>query len=328
VAQKPAPPSRLKGTLKITLPKSDPRLATSPIIITVKGSAEVNTEFFRLGDIAELAGRDEDYKRQLAEVEVGRAPLPGYTRTLTTGDIVVKLRAARLESDRIELICPPQIRISRAKADIALDRLQQTALTAVQEAYGANSEVAFEVVPFKGTAVLPAGKVRYVAGNPRGTLQAGQVFLPVSIFVDDKPQQTIEMTVKVKRKVRVVVALRNIEAREILTDQDVGVTLTELSSDTLQPVSNLLGAVGKRLTRKMTAGQVLSQVWIENPPVIVARDTVQLDQAIGAIHISTVVIARQSGGVGDTIRVYCEVTRKEIEVVVVDAKTVRLPGTD
>lgn len=316
------------GTLKVTLQKPAKSVENSPIIITVRATSEVPGDFFKLGEIADIAGRDETYKQKLAMVQVGRSPLPGNSRNLAPGDIVVYLRGAGLDSDRLELIAPPAMRITRSKSDISQDKLLQLALATVREAVGETPGTTFEPLPLNGTVVLPIGKLRYVAGAYRGNMETGNLVVPISVLVDDKPQQVIDVTVKVHRKMKMVVSTRTLEPRDILSADDVMLVQMELPLGFSQPITNLKAVIGKRMGRRVLAEMPIAQNWLETPPAINARDRVQLEEAFGAIKISTLVIARQSGAVGDTIRVYCEDTKKEFEVVIVDSKTVHLPGAE
>ncbi|MCX6379334.1 MAG: flagellar basal body P-ring formation chaperone FlgA [Armatimonadetes bacterium] len=319
----------LKGSLKMVLPKGQTdSTANSPVIITVRVTNEVNSDFFKLGEIADIAGRDTLYKKRLAEVEIGRAPLPGYARSVTPGDIVIKLRAAKLESDRIELVAPPSVSVTRSKSDVATSKLAQIALNTVREALGETPGTSFEALPPMATPILPAGAVRYIAGAFRGNPETGNIVVPISILVDDKPQQTIDVTVKVKRKIKVVVVTRIVESRDILTSEDVMLSQIELPSGFIKPVTTLKEAIGKRVKRRLFPDSPLSSALLETPPAINAQDKVTLDFTIGQLQVTALVTARQSGAVGDTIRVYCEDTKKEIEATIVDSKTVRLPGTN
>ncbi len=321
--------ANLKGSLKISLPKGQTNsLANSPIIVTVRNTIEVSSDFFKLGEIADIAGRDEAYKKQLAELEIGRAPLPGYSRSLMPGDIVVKLRAAKLESDRIELIAPPSMRVTRSKSDVATSKLAQIALNSVREALGETPGTTFEAQPPLSSPILPAGTLRYVAGAYRGNPDTGNLTVPINILIDDKPQQTVEITVKVKRKIKVAVVTRIVESREILTSDDVMLAQIELPSGFTQPLTTLKEAIGKRVKRRLFPESPLSLSFLETPPAINNQDKITLDFSIGQLQLTAIVTARQSGAVGDTIRVYCEETKKEIEAVIVDSKTVRLPAAN
>lgn len=326
-AQQPAgKKSALKGTLKITIPKAQSdSAANSPVVITVRIASEVSGDFFKLGEIAEIAGRDAAYKKLLADVEIGRAPLPGYARSITPGDIVIKLRAAKLESDRIELVAPPSISVTRSKNDVATGKLAQIALNAAREAFGETQGTSFEAIPPMNSPILPAGAVRYLAGALRGNPEAGNITVPISILVDDKPQQTLDVVVKVRRKLKVVVVTRIVESRDILTADDVMLAQIELPSGFTQPLNALKDAIGKRVKRRLFPESPLSAALLETPPAINAQEKVTLDFSIGQLELTVLVTARQSGAVGDTIRVYCEDTKKEIEAIIVDSKTVRLP---
>lgn len=79
----------------------------APIHISLRPTAIVLPDdggFFSLAGIADMSGGDKAGRAKLAAVRVGRAPQPGASRTLTLGDIRLKLRQAGFSPEKDAVI--------------------------------------------------------------------------------------------------------------------------------------------------------------------------------------------------------------------------------
>lgn len=76
-----------------------PAAKTAPLrpTITVHATASVSDTYFTLGEIADIKGGDPNFAARLAAAPMGRAPIPGTSRPLDTGDIVLKLRQSGID---------------------------------------------------------------------------------------------------------------------------------------------------------------------------------------------------------------------------------------
>jgi flagellar basal body P-ring formation protein FlgA len=318
-------PMAPKDTPKVTpkpAAKSEPAL--SAVNVTVRAMAEVPGVRFTLSEIADIQGTDKELVAQLGKVEVGTSPLPGMSRNVTPGDITVRLRGARLESPRVVVTAPPVIRVTRAKNDVPPTDLLQAALPIAQKAVEHLPDATLEPQPLSQNITLPTGRVVLIAGAHRGEPEIGTIHVPVSLNVDGKAQQTIEVAFRVRRRMEVVVVNRTVEVNETLEEADVSLVKMELPSGFTKPVTELKEAVGKRAKRRLMANQPISTMNLEIPPAISANARVTIEFIIGPVRIIAPGIAREAGAIGDTIRVYAPDTRKEVAAVIVDSRIVRI----
>jgi flagella basal body P-ring formation protein FlgA len=304
--------------------KSALKPATSVITVTVRASAEVGGHAFTLGEIADITGSDKAMAAQLAAVEIGTSPLPGLSRLLYPGDITVHLRASHLESKRVEVVAPPVIRVSRAGHDVAADEITRAAIAAAQAAIKDLPNATLEPVQAADKITVPAGKVQILAGAYRGSPEQGTLYVPVSLTVDGKAVQVVEIPLRVHRKAMALIANRTIEPHEILSAADVSLAPVDLPPGFTQPVVELQEAIGKRATRRLSANLPISATALETPPAISANDRITIEYAFGSIRITAPGLARQSGAIGDTIRVYAPDTQKEVDAVILNSRTVRI----
>lgn len=308
---------------KITINKPKPA-PLIPITVTVKVTPEVTGQSFTLGEIADITGSDKATIKQLNQLLIGTSPLPGMTRLLRPGDITIKLRGARLESPRIEIVAPPEMSVLRAKSDVASDEIVKAALPLAQNAIKDMTDTTIEPVPLTSQVVLPKGIVTFLAGAARGDVTLGKLTVPVALRLDGKTQQTVEVNFTVRRRTRVLIASRTLEPNEILTMEDVAFAKIDLPSGFIRPVQSLKDAVGKRVKMRVNADAPISLTILDTPPAVKYGDRVTIEFVFGAVRITAPGIVRGGGAIGDTIRVNATDTKKDLDAIIVDSHTVRI----
>jgi len=90
-----------------------PAMAAQPKV-TVRAVAVAQSDFVTLGDIADISPSPQASKAsaRLAATVVGRAPMPGESRPLTRGDILLKLRQAGINPATVDVEGASDITIS------------------------------------------------------------------------------------------------------------------------------------------------------------------------------------------------------------------------
>lgn len=302
--------------------------APKPVVtVTVRAASDVPGRTFTLGEIAEITGADKALATQVAAVEIGTSPLPGLSRPLYPGDILTRLRLHRIDPKRLNLVAPPAIRVTRGGSEIPPDEIVKAATEALLAARKDPDDGAIvEAVPLTTRLFVAAGAREYRAGAPRGQVEGGAAVVPVSVLVDGRPAKTVEVAFKIRRLVAAVVAKRALEARTVLTADDVATANIELSPGAPPPLTDPEAVIGKRTTRRIVAGAPLSATALETVPVIAAGAKVTAQVVMGSIQISAPAIARTPGAVGDVIRLFVLDTRKELRGTIVDESTVRVEG--
>src|SRR5579871_5138239 len=196
------------------------KLATGATVM-VRAAAQVTGKTFTLGEIADIKGGDAELRKRLAGVAIGTAPLPGLSRQLLPGDVIVHLRAAQcgelLDSKRITLITPPSMQINRTGQDVSPDEISRAALAAAQQAISNLTGATLESEMPAGKVILPLGKLILLPGVCQGAPEQGALHVPVSLIVDDKTVQTVNVTLKVHRKLTALVARHTIEPHDMIT---------------------------------------------------------------------------------------------------------------
>jgi len=322
------PPVVRAGKPAANPPAPAAKPAETPVTVTVRPNCEVAGATFTLAEIADIQGDDKALKAQLAAVEIGASPLPGLSRIINPGDVTVRLRQYRLESARVELVLPPGIRIARTGHDIASDEITRAAMASAKDAIKNLPDANLEPITPPAKLVVPAGTAQILAGAWRGNPDSGVLTVPVSVLVDGKPVQSVDVTLRVHRKITAVVARHDIQPHDILTAQDVVVAAIDLNSITSAPITAIEDAIGKRATRRIAGSAAIGADMLEKAPLIAANDTVTIEFLYGALRVTATGVARQAGAEGDRIHVYAPDTRKELDGIVIDSHTVRVEDSD
>jgi flagella basal body P-ring formation protein FlgA len=293
------------------------------VAVVVRATPQVSGGTFRLGEIADIAGGDPALGRQLADVEVGTSPLPGLTRPLFPSDITVRLRQRGIDPKRVDLQCPPSIRVLRASGEVPVDALSDAARSALAESRGdAGADDLVEPMPLTSRVLVSPGKVTYRAGAPKGRAESGVMSVPVSILVDGVATRTVDVSFRITRALTAVVAARTLEANNEIRPEDVALAKVAAPSGGTV-VTDPQVVVGKRTTRRIAQGAAITEAAVSFVKVVAVGARVSLTKTIGGITITAPGTARSAGGVGERIRVYVEDTKSEVAAVVLDAATVR-----
>ncbi|GMV36416.1 MAG: hypothetical protein AMXMBFR61_09240 [Fimbriimonadales bacterium] len=155
--------------------------------IVGKLSAETRGDRVLLGEIAELSG-SETLVAQAEELPVGAAPLPGASRILTRGEVMVKLRAAGLASSSSLVDLPETIRVSRPSQEVSQAEIIQAARRALADPVEA--ERLFATVAARAVTA-PVGQYVLTPGSPARSGLGWSV--PVAVQVDGRTATTVHV---------------------------------------------------------------------------------------------------------------------------------------
>ena len=174
---------------------------------------------------------------------------------------------------------------------------------------------------------LPVGKMNLVIGACKGRAENGLVSVPIRIEVDGRAFQSVEITLRVHRMMRVVVANRQLEPGDILTLDDVSLAKVDVISTGSHLLTTTKPAIGKRVKRRILNDAPLAITDFETPPAVLANTEVTIQFNYGAIQVTARARTLQAGAIGETIRVQTTDTHKELDAVIVNGHTVRMVDT-
>lgn len=166
---------------------------------------------------------------------------------------------------------------------------------------------------------VPTGSVDLGAGQPQ--VNPTYVSIPVEIKVDGRVARTIFAGYRVDRYIHTAVAAHDLEPGELLTADDL--VLARVLFNGRAPV-DIGSLVGRRLRAATTSGMILYTEQTMVNQLVKAGDGVILIVKDGPVNLTADVIARNGGGMGDTVTIYNPQTRKTLSGIVVGQNQVEL----
>jgi flagella basal body P-ring formation protein FlgA len=280
----------------------------------------------RLGDIADIHGRDGGQVDRLRAIEVGRAPLPGLTRTLDVAYLKARLRLANVDLGTLALDAPSVISVTTASQQVSGADL----VAAVREhLLAARSEDAtrLSIQPTGAappTLVVPAGQVELRVRTRGGAEILGSVSVTVEAWVDGTLARSLSVPVRVGLQSEVVVAARPITRGARLDPEDLRVERRELTAGQ-DPVRVVDAVVGLRAVRGIAVGEPIQMSLVDHPPLVHRGDIVLLTTEGRGLRAVTQGEAKEDGKAGQVIRVRNLHSNREVYGQVDAERSVRVP---
>lgn len=277
--------------------------------------AHVGGTEITVGEVAKVEGPAHEVERVEA-FAVGYAPAPGFSR-LIWGEKLAKLIRKELDID-VVLSGQKACRAWPLVDTIAADELERAAESRMREVVGSR-DMTFRLREALEDVDVPSGDRSYVLRTKpmHGNLEAGVVSIPVEIHVEGDLYRTIWTSWDVDAWVTVPVVTQHVAAGEKISagalenrriQKARGVGVKPL------PQQMLLGAVA---ARDLDAGEIVSELDVHRPAIVTAGADVFLEVRKGNIVARVPAQARQSGSVGDRIRVVSNDSARELLAVVV-----------
>ncbi|MDR3349135.1 MAG: flagellar basal body P-ring formation chaperone FlgA [Acidaminococcales bacterium] len=128
------------------------------------------------------------------------------------------------------------------------------------------------------------------------------VQVKIAIAVNGAPQMNLLTAWRVRKFSYVLVTVRDIPARTVLSEADVLLERREVArfDDVISDVGYIAGLETKR---PLTAGSVVTKSALGRPQAIRAGDNITIVSRAGAVTVQVAGQALQGGAVGDVIRV-------------------------
>lgn len=292
-------------------------LAACAVTITISPKVVVDTDMMLLGKIAVITDAG-DAQANLEKVELGNAPIPGQSRTLTPEMIRVRLRQFGFKPEAITLDSPPTIQITRLTNDVKGDMMVEIAQDWLMQRLAPSPTEKIELEPMRVPAdvQVPLGQVSWnctPAGLDMGTLR----HVSLTLLVNNRPAWTGVLSFKMRRYAEVLVARMAIPRGETLTEQSVARVLSEISTTIGTPMNDIADLVGKRTLNSLPQGAVLTSSNVEQIPLVKRDQVVHVRAQCGAFVINAVAIAMEDGIPGAIIRVRNPDTRLDYSARVV-----------
>jgi flagellar basal body P-ring formation protein FlgA len=287
--------------------------------------AEIAADQILLGSVARVDGSDAQLVRRLEEVELGRAPLPGKTRTLDGAGILTRIKQSGIDPSQLDLQIPAEVVITRAAITVGREQIEQIVRGYIQQqAAGAADTLRIKDIRINEPVVLPQGRLTTRVAAPKNTELAGTLPLSVVFSVDEEVEKRVWVTVSLERLTRVVVARRPLGRYKPIDDDDIEVKDVDAAGLPADCITRPETVIGKRTRRPVDTGTVLRPDLVEFPPLVKNGDRVRIIAETSGLRISAFGQVKQKGCQGELIQVVNLDSNKVVYARVVDSHTVKI----
>jgi flagella basal body P-ring formation protein FlgA len=131
-----------------------------------------------------------------------------------------------------------------------------------------------------------------------------------------------ELEAAAEEPVRVLIAAVDIPYDEIISEDMLQVDVLPAGQTPSGALKDLEEAVGKRSTRMLRAGSVLTDAVLDAPPLIYRGQQVEILARVGDVSVSAPGIARADGRRGELIPVVNSLSNRIVQGVVLDGERV------
>lgn len=293
-------------------------------VLTLEASALAAGARVTLSDVAH--GADGAKPAALGAIDLGAAPLPGYTLRLTRAEIARTLRARALPYE-LAPDGPAAVRVERRTQPFDQARVAQAAEQALRELASAQqTRIELQLSAPLPELPLPAGaaslRVRPLAPQ---LLRQRRATAWVDIAVDGVFFRAVPVGFELRAWRPVLVAARDLAPGSAPGCADLHPQETELTALPGTPIEDCAGLQG-RLARPLARGDALLQNHLKTMSAVAQGDSVTLQFADGAIVLESRATALADGSVGERIDVRPSGAQQPIRAEVAGAGLVRITG--
>lgn len=193
-----------------------------------------------------------------------------------------------------------------------------------QKLEGSGMEMKIKRIAYNGDILVPAGEISYEVVSPQSWEGWGNSSLALIIRVDDRVVKNIPVKVDVEAIADMVVAVRPLEAGDVIGEGDVAVQKKEVFAGSARVCRSLNDVVGKRMRVGVRHNGPIRADQIEKIPLVKSGQLVTIVVENDMVRVAATGSARGTGGAGDQVVVQNQETRKDIPARVVDSNTVKV----
>jgi flagellar basal body P-ring formation protein FlgA len=295
---------------------------TKKAYIFIKPEAEVSDWQVLLSDVAEVQGLDEVLITQLSGINLGPAPPPGEVNTYERAEIRRRIVLNRIDPINVALLGAEHSQVTHSGRVVGANELKALVEDYIVRSWAgqnARTEITYSRLPEKTS--LSSSDLELKVIDPLKERVSGSTSLSLAAFSGDRLLQRFPVSLKVRSFEKVVVLKNSLGNDQELAPEDVEIVEHETTGSRTTPLRSIEEVVGKRLKRRIKAGQILTQDCVEHTPLIERGDEVTLLVQYKNITVSCPGKAWQKGCLGEKILVRNQYG-KNLTGTVQDAQTV------
>ena len=261
-----------------------------------------DTATYTLGDIATLEGLDGSNLEKLANIQIGRSPLPGRSIRITRSFILSKLRP-HINLKNITISGARNLNLQRSALKINGEEIQRAVLEHLHVVYH-DSEIKPKIVDRIRDVFLPKGELTYeVISKRKYKKEGGYRTYHIVFQIDGKEVKQIPVRVYLKIYKDIYVAKDTIRKNQTVQETHLLKVRKNIDRTPSAYITNKEDLVGKIAKRTINPNEILQSNTIEKKPLIQPSDPISIVYETSSFRITTPGISLAKGRLGDRIPV-------------------------
>jgi flagella basal body P-ring formation protein FlgA len=286
------------------------------ITVTVPETAHVRGQELHVSSIVRIEGIDVADRAGLDALTLGYTPSPAFGRVITRGEIANKIRAV-LPDRTVSFLGAERCQIDVETETVRGETLRANAMRALNDVIAGLDATVSDATPIVDVVVPRAdSKLELRATADPRNLRSGLATIPVQIWIDGAPYQTVQTQLTLELYEKVPVLLADVRRGEALS-----ASVTELKRQRVEAtlVGNPLpfpAVTGSTALRDLRAGTIVTDRDVQRTQLVKRGDVVQVQVKKGPVVACSSAIAAQDGFLGDRVRVTTTDAKRELTTVV------------
>ncbi|MTI58811.1 MAG: flagellar basal body P-ring formation protein FlgA [Firmicutes bacterium] len=297
------------------------------VIITIPDRVVINKSWIELGDIATIKGLAGEDLMKLSSIKLGKATLPGYSREIPRGQLILLLKDNDLSISDIDLVMGESVIVETISYQVSSKKILAQAKEYLLKSLTYPPEritIREKFIP--PNIVVPAKNYQLEFVIPGDKSLNGDISLQVKIIIDGAVYKNIFVRLQVSILQDVFIAKRRILRGEKISESDFSLETREVGDfrgDLITDLDSPLVEYGK-VSKYIPEGTVLTSDYLDLPIIVKVGDEIVAEIKMGAIIVTTKVEARQRGKKGEYIIVENLKTGRRFKAMIINPHLVRL----
>ena len=266
-------------------------------------SSVINSDEYRLGEIAQLEGEDVLLLEKISQTVIGRSPLPGRKLTVTRSLILSRLRSQKINIKRFVFPGSESSSIQRAALKITGRDIDQVVLKHIREA-NSNEDLKPRILAKTRDIFLPRGQVSYViTSKGKYKKDGGYRNYEVEFSIDGEAVRIVTVRTYLKLYKEVFIARDTIRRNQIIEESDllkVRKNVDRLPREYVTDKDQLIGKISKRT---INPSEAIRRNTVSAPPLVKSGDRLQIVFETPFLRLSAPGISMAKGRKGERIPV-------------------------
>jgi flagellar basal body P-ring formation protein FlgA len=301
-----------------------PALA-SGLQVLIRDKVTIQGDNITLGDIASFTPPDDERVAQLRAIIVASAPLPGREVTLNSRFLIYRLSSVRGGDPDLRFRIPKDLQVHRAGQGVSTEKMIGIFKDYVfSHSPWSRKDMEFSRVNVPDNVILPRGRITWKVKDMSDGDFVGDTCLVISFSVDGRLYRKVSVSGRVLVSRKVITTAREVPRGQIIGRQDLVQVTRQSCALRADDFKTLNQIVGKRATRTIHAGWVVTRRMVEIPPVVRKGDRVIIKAENHSFEITALGRVLEDAHAGEQVKVVNVSSGKEIFATAVGPGQVRV----